>query len=361
MATAKIRNEVKFFGKMRCYPDGSYDLVGSEEPVFSQKGYETGDRGKISQEKRRLPVLTWARAVKLGINPASVEGQRLGVEACPSPAPRKAAEPSPENVHRAQTRARASVRQLALANDFKWFVTLTLDPAKVDSKDPAEVVKKLSQWCSNQVTRRGLRYILVPERHKKGGIHFHGFFNDCLRAVDSGHKDRKGHPVYNLPGWTLGFTTAIELYDDYHSAVGYVCKYIGKGSEKIGGRWYYSGGDLHKPVEKYVDMSAQEIVENFPDAWVIQTPGGLFAGVNGVKGDTKKDGIDNENTVCGVRIEPEAPRNEHGMLCDQLGNDDGGQAPVDNKRTLSTGCTALWGEPDQCGTEHEIRNRSGGL
>ncbi len=35
--------------------------------------------------------------------------------------------------------------------------------------------------------------------------------------------------MYNLPQWTLGFTDrARQLYGDYHAAVGYCCKYIGK-------------------------------------------------------------------------------------------------------------------------------------
>ena len=91
-------------------------------------------------------------------------------------------------------RARAKVRRLALSNDFRWFVTLTLDPQKVDRYDPAAVVRKLNQWCSNQVKRKGLCYILVPERHKDGALHFHGFFNDALEAVDSGHKSKDGRP-----------------------------------------------------------------------------------------------------------------------------------------------------------------------
>lgn len=64
------------------------------------------------------------------------------------------------------------MRRLALANDFRWFVTLTLAPDKVDRYDAGEVVRKLSQWCNNQVKRRGLKYVLVPERHKDGALHF---------------------------------------------------------------------------------------------------------------------------------------------------------------------------------------------
>ena len=70
----------------------------------------------------------------------------------------------------------------------------------------------------------------------------------------------------------LGFTTAIELYGAYEAAVAYVCKYISKGlgggdgsvdyvplSGKIGGRWYYSGGDLRGPEVSYCDVACEEL------------------------------------------------------------------------------------------------------
>ena len=101
----------------------------------------------------------------------------------------------------------------------------------------------------------------MPERHKDGAIHFHGFFTDAVRAVESGHTDGTGHKVYNLPEWTLGFSTAIELYGTYSSAVGYVCKYVRKQEEKIGGRWFYSGGKLAKPAVSYPDVEWREAHE----------------------------------------------------------------------------------------------------
>jgi len=118
------------------------------------------------------------------------------------------------------------------------------------------VAHALGRWADNMVRRKGLKYVLVPELHKKGGIHFHGFFNDSVQVVDSGHHDTAGHPVYNLPEWTLGFTTAIELYGDYPSAVGYVTKYIGKQGLRPMGRWYYSGGAL-KPRKKRMQTSTR--------------------------------------------------------------------------------------------------------
>ena len=157
-------------------------------------------------------------------------------------------------------RARAKLRRLALANGFDYFVTLTLDPAKIDRYDGAAVTKALGRWADNMVRRHGLRYVLVPERHRDGAFHFHGFMaGSGLIAKDSG-VERGGRPVYNLPQWPYGFTTAQRLYGDYHAAVGYCCKYIGKQEgERPLGRWYYSGGALREPGKIYDDLNYREV------------------------------------------------------------------------------------------------------
>lgn len=144
----------------------------------------------------------------------------------------------------------------------KYFITLTLNKECIDRYDAATIIPRLQVWLSNMVKRHGLKYILVPEHHKDGAIHFHGFINDALRVIDSGVK-QNGRQVFNLPQWKFGFTTAIELYGDYDAAVGYVCKYIAKEQDKIGGRWYYSGGGLARPEVEYTDLEMPTGVSKF--------------------------------------------------------------------------------------------------
>lgn len=241
-------NACKAYGKIYQYPNGTFDIIGGDRHIFGPKGLENDSEPCRKKSKKETP--------------------------------------DPEDLERARRRARAKVRRLALANEFRWFVTLTLDKEKIDRYDEKLIVRRMSQWCSNQVKRRGLKYILVPEHHKDGAIHFHGFFNDVLEAVDSGKTDKNGHKIYNLPQWTYGFTTAIELYGEYSCAVAYVVKYIGKDCAKIGGRWYYSGGELAQPVEIFVDIDSRDIMETYPGAWMKITPGGIFAGANGIKEET---------------------------------------------------------------------------
>ena len=270
-------SNVKHFAKVIEYPCGVMDIMASSEPVFGPSGYEKSENFSrpgacLGEHERR---------------------SRGETQACA------------EDVERSMRRARAKVRRLALSNEFSYFVTLTLDEMRVDRYDMSQIVKKLNAWCSNMVQRKGLRYVLVPERHKDGAIHFHGFFNDALEAVDSGtirlpgkkkprrphsQKERSdwlaagGQVVYNLPAWTLGFTTALAVYGEYPAAVAYVCKYIGKQGEKPAGRWYYSGGDLVEPAVEYVEISPAELAAAYPEkAFVFYPPGKQMVVVNGIK------------------------------------------------------------------------------
>lgn len=230
----KLLSEVGCNARLKTYPDGTIELLVCDRPIFGLSGWE-----EVSEKTDREKT---------------------------------SSDESEGHIVRSQRRARQQIKDYALCSDFSFFVTLTLDKEKINRYDISEIVKRLRIWLDNRVRRKGLRYILVPERHKDGAIHFHGFFNDVLNIVESGHSDKNGHVIYNLPDWDFGFTTAIRLYGEYEKAVAYVCKYVGKSSEKIGGRWYYSGGDLKLPRVDFVDCSEEVWSDetacrfNLPDA-----------------------------------------------------------------------------------------------
>lgn len=162
-------------------------------------------------------------------------------------------EPDGESRARSAARARKEVFELCACNDFDLFFTLTLSPEEIDRYDYKGAVKVLGTFLDNRVRRRGLRYVAVPELHKDGAVHFHGLCNaGAMRLVDSGHSD-KGHTIYNITDWKIGFTTAMRLYGDQTAAAHYIAKYVTKGttSGTIGGRYYFHGGKLDKAVCKY--------------------------------------------------------------------------------------------------------------
>lgn len=242
----KSRFELASNAILYTYPTGDVDILCASDRMFIPAGYETSE--------------DFTRPGRGGPEPAKRE---------------KGKKSDGEDMLRSMRRARANLRRLALANGFDYFVTLTLDPQKIDRYDPAAVIKALGQWCDNMVRRHGLRYILVPEQHKDGAFHFHGFMaGEGLIAADSGVQ-WDGRPVYNLPQWTLGFTTAQRLYGEYSAAVGYCCKYIGKqqGQRPLG-RWYYSGGALAKPQRTYAALDYRELAEDYKaEAIELEIPG----------------------------------------------------------------------------------------
>lgn len=240
---SKNVHEISHNGLVYVYPDGSVDTLCATAPIFREPGWELSGWGEDH------------------------------TKCVPSPR-EKGKKSDGSDMIRSMRRARAKLRRLALSNGFDYFVTLTLDPARIDRYDGEAVVKALGRWADNMVRRHGLRYILVPERHKDGAYHFHGFMaGSGLIAKESG-VEWDGRPVYNLPQWTLGFTTAQRLYGDYHAAVGYCCKYIGKqDGERPLGRWYYSGGGLREPEKLYCDLDYREVGENCEKAVEFSIPG----------------------------------------------------------------------------------------
>ena len=288
-------SEIYHTARLKTYPGGRVEVLVCENAIFGVDGWEAcgGDRAPKARRRKRDQA-------------------------------------QDHDVARAVRRARAQVKDLALCNPFRWFVTLTLDQSRVDRHDMGEITRHLNHWLDNQVRRRGLAYVLVPERHKDGAVHFHGFFNDALEAVDSGTislpgqkrprrprsarqraewLEQGGHPVYNLPAWSWGFTTAIELYGEYARAVGYVCKYIGKGMEaspngdeapaKVGGRWYYSGGALARPEVSYADLNIRDAME-MPGAYRFDLPEAGLSFCGYVMGTDSNECSSNEVTRKGA-------------------------------------------------------------
>lgn len=155
-----------------------------------------------------------------------------------------------ESAGRSAARARKQLFELAVCNPMEYFITLTLDEREIDRYDYKQCVRRLGQWLSNRVERNGFQYILVPELHKDGALHFHGLVNGGgLRLCESGHKTKDNRTIYNISNWRYGFTTAVKLSGDYGAVCRYITKYITKSTESgcIGGRYFFHGGDLRPP------------------------------------------------------------------------------------------------------------------
>ena len=142
-------------------------------------------------------------------------------------------------------RAKQHVYDIAMMNDFKYFITWTLDKTKIDRENVDEIKKKLQAFLNNMQQRYNVSYILIPEYHSDGkAIHIHGLINGSIKLVDSNLTTSEGKTIYNMPQWKYGFSTAIELDDRKEAVSHYITKYISKDFRKIFGKFYYSSRDL---------------------------------------------------------------------------------------------------------------------
>lgn len=165
-------------------------------------------------------------------------------------------------------RSKEKCYEIAYANNFEFFVTLTINQEKLDRTDTKQILKKIRPLLSNLVQRKNFKYILIPELHEryeangKRAIHFHGLCSGDLKMVDSG-KVFKGNPVHNWLDWDLGYSTAIVLNDQKYICQ-YITKYITKENSKIFGKYYFSGGAIKRSVPTtYCNINYDDIEDVF--------------------------------------------------------------------------------------------------
>lgn len=176
-------------------------------------------------------------------------------------------------------RARSAVREFVLCNPFNLFVTLTIDSKKYDRYDLKKFHSDLAQWIRNYNKKHGLhvKYVLIPEQHKDGAWHEHGFLMglplSLLKPFTLDEhlpeyirdKLANGETVYNWPDYAakFGFVDIEPLYSRERAA-SYVTKYITKDMSRsvseIGAHLYYAS----KGLERSTVVKRGTMIEDVP-------------------------------------------------------------------------------------------------
>lgn len=150
-------------------------------------------------------------------------------------------------------RTRTTIQDLCLCNNFDLFCTFTFDPKRYECRKIAWCQKYINTWCHNAKARHSkrLQYLIVPERHKSGAIHFHALIKGFEgRLKDSGHK-QGGRIIYNIPNWHFGFSTAVKI-DNQEAVSCYIRKYITKDMILLpSSKRYYCSQGLSRPTKTY--------------------------------------------------------------------------------------------------------------
>lgn len=149
-------------------------------------------------------------------------------------------------------RARQRVWDIARANDWDYFFTLTLDPAKVDRFDYSAVVEELKAF-TRSLHHYGCDWLIVPEQHKSGAWHFHGLLRGNP-PVKLAKVLKDGTCLYNFDNYDLGFTSLSRVKDS-QSVATYLTKYLTKEMVVPKGRKrYWASRGLNLPRFVYSEM-----------------------------------------------------------------------------------------------------------
>ena len=147
----------------------------------------------------------------------------------------------------------SAIRELIACNPWKYFVTITLSPDRWDRQNPSGLQKSIKDeataWRRKMSNKENpyadYSYLMIPELHKDGGVHLHGFVNlipDKLLAPytmdDAKHRKlpkyildtlRAGRTVYHCTEWDEKYGyNLLEPIIDLTKAANYATKYVTK-------------------------------------------------------------------------------------------------------------------------------------
>lgn len=193
------------------------------------------------------------------------------------PAPRfsppvRTSEPKNDNkLIQSLSRARRTVLELALCNDWAYFCTFTLDGTKYKRDGLPKFHKDFTQWVRDQRKKYiaagydfPIRFLFVPEEHQDGAWHMHGLLSDISPVLISFRELRdRGERVPDklvdggYSNWLdyqkkFGFCSLGKIRSQVATGF-YITKYVTKQMDEctlpVGAHSYYPSRPLNRSVK----------------------------------------------------------------------------------------------------------------
>lgn len=303
MIKKQVEVTVPFNAKKKTYPDGTVKLTKYKFCAYGiERGYERVEeqhRGICETIQADKPRETYAsfvqdwkdrkemRAIKLRHAMAQEAACDLitPLAIIYKPKASRLREPNLDAIEERRrkkvlyniAKTRNKIFDIASANDFNYFITLTYDSKKCDRYSFTECSKKVREFMRNFTKEHRLdcpnfKYLLVHEQHKDGAYHYHGLIylenTDTLKLADKQPKGCK-QIVYNWGRWKNGFSTATEIQDK-DATRKYILKYISKNIDEDyvkGQRHFYYSQNCAKPVVEKMMITDQDILALYDEVY----------------------------------------------------------------------------------------------
>ena len=197
------------------------------------------------------------------------------------------------NRERSIRRTRQLISDIIACNRFDLWCTFTFDckkcPVKCDNKPcscPRDLCRRfdvdfckfrMQSWLHKQKLRNpSFAYIIVPEFHKNGALHFHAFVKDSVAALIPTGRVQSGKPVMKFLNCNLGINHVIDISDgndnDHNSIAQYMQKYIKKDMPVFRGKKrYFCSQDLIRPesvVNGVSSMGLWDVIKHHKPVYV---------------------------------------------------------------------------------------------
>jgi len=195
-----------------------------------------------------------------------------------------------EKLNNSISRTKSKIFELAMCNDWEYFITLTINSELHDRNDLKNYKKKLSKWLNNynNYNRISMQYLLIFENHhvKNDAYHAHGF----LRGLPHEHlneftlkdklpmkmiiKLKQGQKIYNWEKYAKAFgyvslepIICAEAISKYVTST-YLSKDIFKTKIDLNDHFYISSQGLQRAEIIYRNTMTREFKPDFENEYI---------------------------------------------------------------------------------------------